>query len=190
MSARPNPNQSHYTKNKQRSSPKEQSLLSIERLNQRYKFISEKIWPETPYLLTVPTKHSFRLNEIQTIDLQRNNFFDSSEQPLQYMSFLANNWDNTIIAPVGSWDEDTISISSRSQKMQSASNTPKVAGKKISMSEYKKRAAVAKPETNGSTEKKSERIPLPKPGSSSQQNTLKRYVGNVFLLGWYCKIVG
>lgn len=117
----------------------------LERLDQRLKYIGDQIWPDYPYLLTVPSARSYHLTEQQAADLQRYTHFDIHEQRLQYMSFLATGWESTLITAVGAWEDEKnegTSVSSRSQKMQSASNTPKVAAKKISMSEYKKRTTV------------------------------------------------
>ena len=160
-------------------------ITASERLDDRLKHISDHIWPEYPYLLTIPSRFTYPLTEQQAAELQRHTHFGPHEQRLQYMSFLATGWDSKIITPVGDWEDEKIdgaSVSSRSQKMQSASNTPKVAAKKISMSEYNKREAIKSGEdctSCSSSQFKKEDRPTTQANTNAAQvqpkNHLKRY---------------
>lgn len=129
-------------------SPKPASIPSTEDpefeiLDKRLRHITNTIWPSTPYLLKLPTERAYCTSYHQEIDLLRGIPFNADEWQLQYMSFSAANWDDSLITPVGAWEDDKpddIGGSPLSQKMQSAGGTPKVATKKISINEYRKRA--------------------------------------------------
>ena len=120
-------------------------------LDHRLRYITETILPSTPYLLKLHSDRPFNTGPHQDADLIRYTPFHVGEEHLQYLSFSATFWDDSLITPVGGWEEDDtddISNSPYSQKMQSANVTPKVAAKKITMSEYRKRAA-GQSSTNG-----------------------------------------
>ena len=116
----------------------------LDKLNRRLKYITDTILPSAPYLLKLHSDRPFHTSQQQQDDLLRYTPFHAGEELLQYTSFSASNWEDSLFTPVGGWEDDKLddlSSSPHSQKMQSANATPKTAAKKISIGEYRKRAA-------------------------------------------------
>ena len=118
---------------------------TLDKLNKRLKHLTDNVLPSTPYLISLPTDRPFNTSHYQNEDLLRHTPFKVGEEQLQYASFLASNWeDDDLIIRVGDLGDnraDDTNTSPQSQKMQSASATPKTVAKKISIGEYSKRAS-------------------------------------------------
>ena len=145
----------------------------LEGLDRKLDHLSASVLPSSPYLLKLHSERPYNLSPHQTTDLVRYTPFNAGEEQLQYTTFSAAKWEDTLINPIGGWEDDKLddtSNSSRSQKMQSAGGTPSIAPKKISITEYRKRATgqsgpVASPKLNGAarvaeTERK-DQVPVP-----------------------------
>lgn len=115
-------------------------------LDARLKFISQQVIQPSPYLLTIPTNNPCRLNPEQASDWRRGTPFGPDEEHLQYVSFLPN-WDDSIIQPVGGWDNDKGEIAEtptfEMQRARSGTMTPGQNGVKkiLTLAEYTNRRA-------------------------------------------------
>ena len=135
-SAPPITNSDAGSRSNKRSRPSE-----LTDLDAKLKNISNHIIQPSPYLLTVPT--DYRKGRSQANDWMKNTPFAANEEPVQYVSFLRD-WDGGIITPVGGWDNDKGEIMDSAQQRQparSSTSTPTVNPKKITLSDYKKKAA-------------------------------------------------
>lgn len=114
----------------------------------RLKHISDKILPKSPYLLTVPSDRPYRPTPQQLSEWHKGSPFAPDEAPLQYLSFLSRDSDDTLFRVVGGWDNEkgemmdsaTVQVSGA----RSGTSTPQPGGgakKKISLSDYKSKAA-------------------------------------------------
>lgn len=123
------------------SKPEQKAAKLAQQLDTRLKHISETILPSAPYLLQVPT--NYRLGEQQANDWRRGSPFDRSEDRLQYMTFLQHHNDETMFRSVGGWDDGKGNFKPTQDK-RSGTNSPlpgQPAKKKISLLDYKKKAA-------------------------------------------------
>ena len=115
-------------------------------LDQRLKSLTDKVLPESPYILTVPT--SYRVSSHQVNDWRRGSPFGADEEQLQYMSFNSHAWDDTMLSAVGDWDDGQGGIADKSSqgssKTTSGLATPlpgQPPRKKISLQAYKNKTA-------------------------------------------------
>ena len=121
------------------SGTKERQDPGLRELDERLRRASEKILPPSPYLLTVPTSKPFHLDAGQVEEWRKGTPFSAEEAHLQYMSFMPH-WDSGLITPIGGWaDEKGEMIDEEKEKRKSASATPQVGAKKMSLAEYKQR---------------------------------------------------
>jgi hypothetical protein len=124
------------------ASLKPHEAKEVEALNSRLKHISDKCIGPSPFLLTIPNCRNYHHSSVSANDWRKGlgNLFGPHEENLQYLSFI-NNWDDTVITPVGGWDNDKGEMaSSQTHTVRSTTTTPKVKAKKISLSDYHKRA--------------------------------------------------
>lgn len=114
----------------------------------RLKHISDKILPKSPYLLTVPSDRPYRPTPQQLGEWHKGLPFSADEAPLQYLSFLSRDWDDSLLRVVGGWDNEKgemmDSATVQVNGARSGTSTPQLgagAKKKISLSDYKSKAA-------------------------------------------------
>ena len=174
---------SKYTSSTAKSTPPPHHW-ELEQLDQRLQHITDAILPTAPYLLKLYSDRPFKTSALQEADLLRYTPFHAGEEQLQYSSFSAIDLDDSLITRVGGWEDDKPddrSQSSHSQKMQSANGTPKLATKKISINEYRKRAA-GQPGMNGALEANGdtthEDTRPDERGTSNKQNNLRPSQGS------------
>ena len=111
---------------------------ALQDLDAHIQRVSDKLLPPSPYLLTVPTRRPFHLDDGQREDWVKGTPFSAKEAELQYLSFLPN-WEGIMRPMGGLLDDRGELIDPEKEKRKSASQTPKVAAKKISLAEYKQR---------------------------------------------------
>lgn len=114
----------------------------------RLKRISDKILPKSPYLLTVPSDRPYYPTPQQLSEWRKGSPFSAEEAPLQYLSFLSRDWDDSLLRVVGGWDNEKGEMMSSATVQvngaRSGTSTPQPGGgpkKKISLSDYKSKAA-------------------------------------------------
>lgn len=159
----------------------------------RLKRLSEKILPESPYILTVPT--TYRVSSHQVNDWRRGSPFSADEEQLQYLSFNSHTWEDTMLSAVGDWDDGHGGIADKSTQNSSKSNSGLASPlpgqpprKKISLQAYKNKTAAqagAKLSPGANGEKKvQEKVNAPavapvkdvKPVKEDQPQGQKRYL--------------
>jgi len=111
-------------------------------VDRRLRHLKENILPSAPYLLQIPT--NYRLGSQQFNDWRRGSPFGLHEEPLQYMTFNARQYDDDHIFRVdGDWDDGKGNLKVVQDK-RSGTNSPlpgQIAKKKMSIWDYKKKAA-------------------------------------------------
>lgn len=112
----------------------------------RLKHLSDKILPESPYILKVPT--TYRVSSHQVNDWRRGSPFAAEEEQLQYLSFNPHIWEDTMLTAVGDWDDGHGGIADKSSQNSSKTNSglgSPLSGqpprKKISLEAYKNKTA-------------------------------------------------
>ncbi|OJD25053.1 hypothetical protein ACJ73_03581 [Blastomyces percursus] len=119
-------------------------------VNTRFKHLSDKVLPASPYLLKVPTERPFHLGSrfASNWAVGDNRPFAPEEEHLQYMTFLPHQGEDTLLVAVGGWSDERGNIMEEDMsKVPSIATSPsvdtpkhKLQRKKISLSEYKKKA--------------------------------------------------
>ncbi|PGG97107.1 hypothetical protein AJ79_09335 [Helicocarpus griseus UAMH5409] len=118
-------------------------------VNTRLKNLTDNILPASPYLLTVPTERPFHLGSrfVSNWAVGDNKPFAPEEEHLQYMTFLSHQGEDTLLVAVGGWSDERGNImeedtSKAPSIITSASDAQKnkIQRKKISLSDYKKKA--------------------------------------------------
>ena len=153
----------------EQSSPKTDNTPELRCLRKRFRRISEKILPLSPYLLQISEKTSPDLGHHHPINWNRGTPFAPNEQALQYVSFLNVPLELGVIRSVGGWDNEKGELEESSPNGQrdfkSGTTTPKqgqTAGKRLTLADYAKRKtagqsgakAVIQPNGAGSTHDK------------------------------------
>lgn len=112
----------------------------------RLKNLSDKILPESPYILKVPT--TYRVSSHQLNDWRRGSPFTAEEEQLQYLSFNPHIWEDTMLTAVGDWDDGHGGIADKSSQNSSKTNSGlgsplpgQPPRKKISLEAYKNKTA-------------------------------------------------
>lgn len=112
----------------------------------RLERLRDKVFPTSPYLLTVPT--TYRVSSHQANDWRRGSPFGAHEEQLQYLTFLTRERDDTLLGAVGDWDDGNGAImektSSHPYGARSGTNSPlpgQAPKKKISFQAYKNKTA-------------------------------------------------
>ncbi|EER37240.1 conserved hypothetical protein [Histoplasma capsulatum var. duboisii H88] len=119
-------------------------------VNTRFKHLSDKVLPASPYLLRVPTERPFHLGSrfVSNWAVGDNRPFAPEEEHLQYMTFLPHQDEDTLLVAVGGWSDERGNIMEEdTSKAPSITTSPSVdtpqhrfQRKKISLSDYKKKA--------------------------------------------------
>lgn len=121
----------------------------------RLKRLTNDVFPESPYYLTVPTDRPFNLGDryVSNWAVGTNTVFAPEEEHLQYMTFLAHHNDDTLLIPVGGWadakgnimpeEEEPVRPPSASQDGEQKKK------KKITFSDYKKAQQGGVPKQEG-----------------------------------------
>ena len=164
----------------------------------RLKRLSEKILPESPYILTVPT--TYRVSSHQANDWRRGSPFGADEERLQYLSFFSHAWDDTMLNAVGDWDDGQGGIADKSSQNSSKTNSwtgsplpGQPPRKKISLQAYKNKTAaqagakLSPPENEENKGPEKVNVPvLPpvkevKPVKEDQPQSQKRYLSALWV---------
>ncbi|KLJ13522.1 hypothetical protein EMPG_11545 [Blastomyces silverae] len=119
-------------------------------VNTRFKHLSDNVLPASPYLLKVPTERPFHLGSrfVSNWAVGDNRPFAPEEEHLQYMTFLSHQGEDTLLVAVGGWSDERGNIMEEdTSKVPSIATSPsvdtpkqKLQRKKISLSDYKKKA--------------------------------------------------
>ena len=134
-------NSSGRKTSEQAQKPQRKAADLVRQLDARLRHINETILPSAPYLLQVPS--TYRLGEQQINDWRRGSPFDPHEERLQYMTFLPHHNEETMFHAVGGWDDGKGNFKAKQDK-RSGTSSPlpgQPAKKKISLLDYKKKAA-------------------------------------------------
>lgn len=127
----------------------------------RLKRLSDKILPESPYMLTL--RSDYTVSPHQVDDWRRGSPFSAGEERLQYLSFNSRLSTDTMLIAVGDWDDGHGGIADKSSQTSSKSNSGlasplpgQPARKKISLQAYKNKTAAQasaklSPGVNGET---------------------------------------
>lgn len=167
----------------------------------RLKRLSDKILPDSPYIITVPT--TYRVSSHQVNDWRRGSPFGADEEQLQYLSFNSHTWDDTMLNAVGDWDDGHGGIADKSSQNSSKTNSGlgsplpgQPPRKKISLQAYKNKTAAqagAKLSPGANGEKKvQEQVKAPAvapvkdviPVKEAQPQGQKRYL-STFRIPWH-----
>ncbi|EPS27406.1 hypothetical protein PDE_02349 [Penicillium oxalicum 114-2] len=117
----------------------------LDRLNRRFKRLSDDVLPLHPYLLTIPTNAPYRLRSANTNwAVGPGRPFSPDEQDLQYMTFLTHHNTDSLLVAVGDWaDESGRMMLDQPSALKSSAELPPprdnsaVKRKKISLNDYK-----------------------------------------------------
>ncbi|OJD19996.1 hypothetical protein AJ78_00011 [Emergomyces pasteurianus Ep9510] len=119
-------------------------------VNTRFKHLSDNVLPAAPYLLRLPTEIPFHLGSrfVSNWAVGDNRPFAPEEEHLQYMTFLPRQGEDTLLVAVGGWSDERGNIMEEdTSKAPSITTSPSVdtpkhrlQRKKISLSDYKKKA--------------------------------------------------
>ena len=128
---------------------------SMDKLDARLKHISDNIIQQSPYILTVPTDRPHRLHPYQADNWRKGLPWEAHEEPLQYMSFLARDWDDGVLKAVGGWDNEKGELvleqaTGNTYGGSSGTTTPhhgQGPKKKITLAEYNKNKSTARSST-------------------------------------------
>ncbi|KAK2739042.1 hypothetical protein FQN57_006724 [Myotisia sp. PD_48] len=151
---------SHPTANKIPSKKRSYSNYLVD-INHKFKQLTDNILPAHPYVLSVPTDRPFRLGSryVSNWAVGENQLFAPEEENLQYMTFLPHQGEDTLLVSVGGWsdengnmmeDDDSKVSSLANSSTTTTSSTPAPQSnqnaevkkrKKITLSDYKKRAS-------------------------------------------------
>ncbi|EGE81525.1 hypothetical protein, variant [Blastomyces dermatitidis ATCC 18188] len=145
---------SHRTQNTTEASSRVPAKRSysefLKGVNTRFKHLSDKVLPASPYLLKVPTERPFHLGSrfVSNWAVGDNRPFAPEEEHLQYMTFLPHQVEDTLLVAVGGWSDERGNIMEEdTSKVPSIATSPsvdtpkqKLQRKKISLSDYKKKA--------------------------------------------------
>ncbi|PGH16900.1 hypothetical protein AJ80_05044 [Polytolypa hystricis UAMH7299] len=172
--------------------PKKRSFSEyLTGINSRFQHLTDNVLPASPYLLTLPTERPFRLGSrfVSNWAVGENRFFAPDEEHLQYMTFLSHqDEEDTLLVAVGGWcdqngsvmDEDStrsaaVTEPTTTTTTTTTTSTPRngVQKKKISLSDYKKKAKEApkSPSVSNDSDKAS-RLPQMDRVSSSKSSFL------------------
>ena len=100
--------------------------------------------PRSPYLLTVPTDKPYHVSPHQAGNWRKGTLFSEDEESLQYMSFLARDWGDSLLVTVGGWDDENGGIMKNNTFKADGANAGtsmpqqgQVPKKRITLSAYK-----------------------------------------------------
>ncbi|KAF3483576.1 uncharacterized protein GIQ15_02900 [Arthroderma uncinatum] len=155
--------------------PSKQSLVSsgkrsysnyLSDIDRKFKQLTDDVLPTHPYILSVPTDTPYRLGSrfVSNWAVGENTLFSPEEEQLQYMTFLPHQGDDTLLVSVGGWSDDRGNIVQGED--QRPSGSAKMAApltgsqqdalartkKKITLSDYKKKALETPPPPPGAAE--------------------------------------
>ncbi|KZF20659.1 hypothetical protein L228DRAFT_249441 [Xylona heveae TC161] len=108
--------------------------------------LNRETLPRSPYLLSIPSLCPHRAHQYQSQHWSIRSPFSSSEEELQYMSFLSHDWEDSLLVATGNWDnKDDMPGDGGVSRANSLSrtSTPGIGNaqrKKISFSAYKNKA--------------------------------------------------
>jgi len=128
-------------------------------MDMRLDHISNNRMVNSPYVLTVPSDRPFRVNDYLAEAWIRGTPFSLDEAELQYVTFFGD-WGDSLLKPVGpiNGSRGGLPTPGHEPSGRSATSTPKVAPKKITLGEYKRKTAA------GPTSEPKAQIPVsPKP---------------------------
>ncbi|KAL1955661.1 hypothetical protein VTO42DRAFT_8206 [Malbranchea cinnamomea] len=110
----------------------------------RFKRLTTHLFPDSPYLLNVPTEKPFHLGGryVSNWAVGKNTVFAPEEEHLQYMTFLSHQNEDTLLVAVGGWADAEGNIMPEEVETVKPAASPQNLGqkKKISLSDYKKKA--------------------------------------------------
>ncbi|KAM5462939.1 hypothetical protein MauCBS54593_007767 [Microsporum audouinii] len=135
-------------------------------IDRKFKKLTQEVLPTHPYILSVPTEKPYRLGSrfVSNWAVGENTLFSPEEEQLQYMTFLPHQGEDTLLVSVGGWSDDKGNIiQEEDQRPSSAvSMAAPLTGsqqdalakrkKKITLSDYKKKALETPPPLPGATE--------------------------------------
>ena len=113
-------------------------------VNERFKRLKDDVFPDYPYLIKVPSDKPFHVRDcyVNNWAVGRNTLFSWEEEHLQYMSFLSHQNEDTVLVAVGGWADSEGNILP-DEEPPKPTFSPPAGGKKtkISLSDYRKKAA-------------------------------------------------
>ncbi|EGD96233.1 hypothetical protein TESG_03685 [Trichophyton tonsurans CBS 112818] len=144
------------------SSGKRSYSTYLSDVDRKLKQLSRDVLPAHPYILSVPTEKPYRLGSrfVSNWAVGENTLFSPEEEQLQYMTFLPHQGEDTLLVSVGGWSDDKGNIVPEEDQRPPSSSAVSMAAplttasqqdalakrkKKITLSDYKKKALETPP---------------------------------------------